>query len=80
MKLKELSFLKEKKLFNNYTNFEILMFSTYLKALYAGLNQHKNENGVNNIRYNIPRPNVENPPLHKSKMNPPIILSIKTQP
>lgn len=30
MKLKELSFLKEKKLFNNYTNFEILMFSQYI--------------------------------------------------
>lgn len=56
------------------------LVNTHLKALYAGLNQHKNENGVNNIRYNIPRPNVENPPLHKSKMNPPIILSIKTQP
>lgn len=52
----------------------------YLKALYAGLNQHMKENGVKSIRYKIAKPNIEKPWSKSIKTNPPITFISRTHP
>ena len=44
---------------------------TYLNALYIGLNQQRYENGVNNKKYKMDRPNVAPSPNAISNANPP---------
>ena len=87
IKLKELSFLKKiKKLkwqFISNSMFCLILVILnrfYLKALYAGLNQHMKENGVKSIRYRIARPNVENSWSQSIKTNPPITFNSRTHP
>jgi len=50
----------------------------YLNALYAGLNQHRNEKGVKSTRYKIDRPNVVNSPSFIISVIPPSTLRTST--